>query len=31
MYVKAVNEVYKAVLKVYEANRDFKKLAEIHR
>ncbi|XP_023320823.1 dedicator of cytokinesis protein 7, partial [Eurytemora carolleeae] len=28
---EAVNEVYKSVLKVYEANRDFKKLAEIHR
>ena len=28
---EAVNEVYKSVIKIHEANRDFKKLAEIHK
>merc|ERR1712059_40399 len=28
---EAVNEVYKPVIKIVEANRDFKKLAEIHK
>jgi len=28
---EVVNEVYKTVIRIYEANRDFKKLAEIHR
>ena len=28
---EAVNEVYKSVIKIHEANRDFLKLAEIHK
>ena len=28
---EAVNEVYKPVIKIVEANRDFKKLSEIHK
>ena len=27
---EAVNEVYKPVIKIVEANRDFKKLSDIH-